>query len=69
MAHHINEGKEHFNVSEWEQYSDKKKDHKLEELIEEIEEMKMPLPSYTWTHGDLTADEKEKLIKWTKKLL
>ena len=35
---HIKEGKKHFNVSKWSTYSDKKKDHKLEELIEELEE-------------------------------
>ena len=35
---HVEEGKEHFNVSEWATYSLKKKDHKLEELIEEVEE-------------------------------
>lgn len=68
LAHHIDEGKEHFNVSEWEQYSDKKKDHKLEELIEEVEEGEMPLDSYTWTHGDLEDDDKEILINWVQDL-
>jgi len=68
LADHVHEGKEHFNVSDWEQYSDKKKDHKLDELIEEVEEGEMPLSSYTWIHGNLEEDEKEVLINWTREL-
>ncbi|WP_298546714.1 heme-binding domain-containing protein [uncultured Aquimarina sp.] len=68
LSHHVEEGKEHFNVSDWEQYSNKKKDHKLEELIEEVEEGEMPLSSYTWIHGDLEKEEMELLINWTKEL-
>ena len=68
INHHVEEGNEHFNVSEWESYSTKKKDHKLEELIEEVEEGEMPLTSYTWLHGDLTPEEKEALIHWAKEL-
>ncbi|WP_452224306.1 heme-binding domain-containing protein [Lacinutrix chionoecetis] len=64
---HIEEGNEHFNVSQWETYSDKKKDHKLDELIEEVEEGEMPLDSYTWTHGSITEAEKEAIITWAKK--
>ncbi|WP_378185178.1 heme-binding domain-containing protein [Aquimarina sp. W85] len=68
LADHVEEGKEHFNVSQWENYSTKKKDHKLEELIEEVEEGEMPLASYTWVHGNLKGEEKEILIEWTKNL-
>ncbi|MEW4925209.1 heme-binding domain-containing protein [Algibacter sp. 2305UL17-15] len=64
---HIEEGNEHFNVSKWETYTDKKKDHKLDELIEEVEEGEMPLDSYTWLHGSITEAEKEALISWAKK--
>jgi len=68
LDHHVEEGKEHFNLSDWENYSIKKKDHKLEELIEEVEEGHMPLSSYTWIHGSLNEKEKETLISWVKKL-
>lgn len=64
---HIEDGSKHFNVSKWESYSDKKKDHKLDELIEEVEEAKMPLDSYTWLHGSITETEKEAIITWAKK--
>lgn len=64
---HIEDGVKHFNVSKWESYSVKKRDHKLDELIEEVEEGKMPLDSYTWLHGSITEVEKETLITWAKK--
>lgn len=63
---HIENGNKHFNVSEWENYSDKKKDHKLDELIEEVEASEMPLKSYTITHGTITQAEKEALINWAQ---
>ncbi|GAA4278259.1 heme-binding domain-containing protein [Aquimarina mytili] len=66
MAYHIEEGKEHFNISEWESYTIEEKDHKLEEFIEEIRMMKMPLKPYTWINGELSSQDREKLIKWAK---
>ncbi len=68
MAYHIEEGKEHFSVSEWEFYTDKQKDRKLEELIEEVEGKEMPLQSYTWIHGELPNQDAEKLMSWAKEL-
>lgn len=64
LADHIKDGKKHFNVSAWSEYSVKKKDHKLEELIEMVEEGEMPLDSYTWIHGKLEDDDKKLLLQW-----
>ena len=64
LADHVNHGKEDFNMSAWDTYSIKKKDHKLEELIEEIEKGEMPLNSYTWIHGNLSKKDKELLMQW-----
>jgi len=64
---HIKNGNKHFNVSKWNAYSDKKKDHKLDELIEEVEEGKMPLESYAILHGSITKEERELLISWARK--
>ena len=61
---HVVQGKKHFNMSTWDKYSIKKKDHKLEELIEEVEEGEMPLDSYTWIHGNLSSKDKELLLQW-----
>ena len=61
---HVEDGKRHFNVSEWDSYSLKKKDHKLEELIEFVEEGEMPLDSYTWLHGNLTEEQTKLILQW-----
>lgn len=68
LANHIDHGKGHFDVSKWNDYSIKKKDHKLDELIEMVEDKEMPLPSYTWTHGEakLTDAQIQSVIDWAK---
>ncbi len=67
IADHVEEGNEHFNVSKWNSYDDKKKDHKLDELIEEVEEGEMPEKGYALIHGGISDKEKEALIAWTRK--
>ncbi len=66
LDEHVQDGKKHFNLSQWSEYSIKRKDHKLEELIEEVEEAEMPLPSYTWVHGSLTEIERQTLLDWAQ---
>ncbi|MEB8347566.1 heme-binding domain-containing protein [Flavobacteriaceae bacterium KMM 6898] len=68
MADHVRVGKKHLNFSDWENYTSKKKDHKLEELVEEVEGGDMPLKEYTWTHGEarLTSAQREMIITWAK---
>lgn len=68
MNHHVEEGKEHLNFSEWSGYSLKRKEHKMEEVWEEVEEKEMPLKSYTWTHANakLTDSEIAAIINWAK---
>lgn len=68
LADHIKHGSKHFNISKWNDYDDKRKDHKLEELIEMVEAKEMPLPSYTWTHGDakLSQAQIDAVISWAK---
>ncbi|WP_082830890.1 heme-binding domain-containing protein [Cochleicola gelatinilyticus] len=64
LDEHIEHGKGHFNVSAWDTYSVKKKDHKLEELIEMVEDGEMPLDSYTWMHDDLSEENKKLILQW-----
>ncbi len=66
MNHHVNEGKEELNFSEYEAYSLKRKLHKLKEIKEQIEEGEMPISSYTYQHSDaiLSPEQKEILYKW-----
>ncbi|MEP4535105.1 MAG: heme-binding domain-containing protein [Cyclobacteriaceae bacterium] len=70
VIHDIEEGREELNFSEWIPYSLKRKNHKLEEIAEEVEEGEMPMKIYTFTHaeGRLSADEKEALINWALNL-
>jgi hypothetical protein len=69
IADHVEEGKEHLNFAEWAQYSDKKKDHKLEEVIETVESEEMPLNEYTWTHegARLTKAERKAIMDWANR--
>lgn len=70
LAHHIDEGREHLNLSLWGEYPAKRKRHKLKDMIEEVDEGEMPLNSYTWAHRDakLTEDEKHELIGWLEEV-
>ncbi len=66
LDEHIIDGKKHLNFAEWGSYSLKKKDHKLEEVAEEVEKGEMPLDEYTWTHGDAKLSEQQvkELVQW-----
>ena len=68
VKHHIDEAREELNFSKWSTYTPKKKDHKLEELAEEVEEGEMPLTEYTWTHAEakLTEEQRKQLVDWFK---
>lgn len=67
---HIVEGKSDFNLNEFSSYPIYRQYHKLEELIELVEEEEMPLSSYTIIHRDakLSDGQKSELISWAKGL-
>ncbi|MEN8790187.1 MAG: heme-binding domain-containing protein, partial [Flavobacteriaceae bacterium] len=68
IADHVDHGKGHLDFSNWASYDAKKKDHKLEEVIEMVESGEMPLREYTWTHSEarLTEAQREAVIEWAK---
>ena len=68
MADHVKEGKDELNFSEWKNYSLKRKEHKMEEVWEEVAQLKMPIDSYTWTHFDakLTENQIKEVVDWAK---
>lgn len=70
LADHVNEGKSELNFSEFASYKPKKADHKLEEVIEMIQEGEMPLKSYTLIHENATLSEAQKtsIITWAEEL-
>lgn len=68
LADHVEEGREHFNMSSFGAYSPREADHKLEEMIEMIEDGEMPLRSYKWGHPEarLTYAQREVLVAWAR---
>ena len=70
LAWHVNDGRRHFNFSEFAAYPDKRAAHKLEEVVKEVKEGGMPLPSYTWMHPEarLSDDDKKLLMDWAQDL-
>ena len=71
LADHVKDGKKHLDFSVWGDYTSKKQKHKLEELIDEVSERKMPLKSYTWLHRDakLSEEEIQLLTGWANELM
>ena len=70
LQDHVNEGKRKLNFDEFNTYDAKKKKHKLDEVVEMIEEDEMPLTSYTLVHRDasLSPENKTKIINWAREL-
>ncbi|MBI3520802.1 MAG: heme-binding domain-containing protein [Bacteroidetes bacterium] len=68
IKHHINEGSRHLNFSIWGTYTEKRKNHKLDECVEMIEKDEMPMSSYTLVHGEakLTDAQKLQLVEFFK---
>lgn len=52
IAHDVKEGREHLNFSRWDDYSEKKKEKLMNEMLEEMEEGHMPPAGYRWLHKD-----------------
>lgn len=66
MEKHIKEGKEELNFNDWTNYSVRKQRNKLNGIIEQIEDDKMPLDSYTLIHKNakLSDQQKVEMINW-----
>jgi hypothetical protein len=68
VAWDVHEARSHMNFSSWGDYAPKKRRHKLEELIEMIDEDEMPLWYYRPLHPDarLTEAERAQLVAWAR---
>jgi hypothetical protein len=64
----VTKGRDELNFSEWGEYSDRRRDHKLEELEEFVTDKKMPLPIYLRLHPEaaLSVAAAETLIGWSR---
>lgn len=67
---HVKEGKSELNFSNWSEYSLKRKEHKFEEIWEEVEKKHMPLNSYTWMHSEanLSKEQISAVVLWAKQM-
>ncbi len=70
IADHVTEGKDELNLSLWTTFSDKKRNHKLEEMIELIEKKEMPLESYLPMHSEaeLSESQQQELITFFREI-
>lgn len=68
IAEHIEHGRDELNFSEWATYSARRRDHKLEEMVEEVEVGNMPLPGYVTMHKEahLSSEQFEMLKTWVE---
>lgn len=68
LAAHIEDGKKHLNFSEWKNYGNERKEHKMDEIVEMVKKKEMPLPSYLMIHqeAELSENQIDLLVDWAK---
>ncbi len=71
VSHDVQEARGHINFSEWDKLSEKKKKKHLDEIVEEIEEERMPLPIYVLLHPEakITESELDMIREWVQQEL
>lgn len=62
VQHHVNEGREEGNFSQWGALSERKRAHFVDEAAELIGNGEMPLPSYTWMHGEAALNPDQRRV-------
>ena len=70
IIHHVEEGREHLNLSTWDVLSPKDRVKAGENIGKEVEEGKMPLVSYVIGHPEasLSDQDRQLLIQWARSL-
>tara|TARA_B100000508_G_scaffold141062_1_gene145772 strand:- start:11655 stop:12053 length:399 start_codon:yes stop_codon:yes gene_type:complete len=70
IKHHVDEGRRHFNFSEWHEMDARHVERFVEEAEYEVLEGDMPLPPFTLMHKGtkLTEQQKDVLITWLSSL-
>ena len=64
----VKKGRDELNFSEWGDYSDRRRNHKLEELEEKVSSKEMPLEMYLPFHPEaaLSVTAAETLVEWSR---
>jgi uncharacterized membrane protein len=68
VASDVHDGRKELNLSEWASYTDKRKDHKLDSICEQVKRGDMPDGKYTLIHtsAKLSDGERTEICKWTE---
>ncbi|NJK97532.1 MAG: heme-binding domain-containing protein [Bacteroidales bacterium] len=68
VAKDVREGREELDFSRWNQYSKREWIGKLNEIMEQVEQNKMPMKNYLVLHpaAKLDSIEKKLLLKWAE---
>jgi len=64
----VTQGREHLNLSRWNEYSLIRRERCLSEIANQIQDGGMPLASYTWIHRDavLSPADIDAIFQWTQ---
>ena len=64
----VKKGRDELNFSEWGEYSDRRRNRKLEEIEEKVTDKEMPLKLYVRLHPEagLSVADAETLIEWSR---
>jgi hypothetical protein len=68
LNNNIHDGKSHINISEFASYRLRRQYGKFDDIISEVSEGGMPLPSYLIAHNDarLTQEQRDRIVAWAK---
>lgn len=68
LQDHIDEGKREVNFTEFGGYRLRRQYRKLNEMVTQLEQEEMPLPSYLFIHREakLSPEQKGRLLSWIK---
>jgi len=68
VIHDVDEGRDELNFSTWADYPLKRQNHKLDEIVELVEEGEMPMAVYKITHPEarLTGEEIKLVVDWAR---
>lgn len=71
LTDHVNDGKKELNLDEFANRPLRYQYKKMEEVVEMLEDNKMPLKSYKWIHKDAILDSNEKttIMNWAKGII
>jgi len=68
VEHDVHEGREHMNLSNWEQYAIDSRIDLLSKISTQLRQRKMPLKQYLLLHPEarLSESERKLIVDWTK---